>query len=259
VTERIHYSCDNKIGIITIDRPEKRNAMTSKMIDDFMSAVHSAGNDGEAHVLIITGVDGAFCSGADIKEVVAFGGGHSLPESAEDREKWWPIVECPIPVIGAIDGPAVGMGAEITSQCDIRIATSDARFVWNFALRGLVPDSGAGTWLLPRQIGMQKAFKLLYTGGQLTAEDALLSGYVDSIVPKESLMSSALGLAREISRASLFSTMKIKKLIYNGLDSARDDHVKANKIALEECFQSNDCREGMAAFLERRDAQFTGT
>ena len=118
----------------------------------------------------MTGVPGAFCAGTDLADLATVPGetrGLRGSAAEEERHHWWPIAQSRKPTIGAIDGPAVGMGAEFTSQCDIRLASPNARFAWNFVHRGLVPDTGAGTWLLPRIVGLQQALRLLYTGAMI--------------------------------------------------------------------------------------------
>ena len=158
----IRYEVSESIGTITIDRPEKRNAMTYALLNDFIDTVARAGTDPTARVIIVTGSGGSFCAGTDLADLASVpGASRGLRGTAEEGHRWWPLVACPKPVIGAIDGPAVGMGAEFTSQCDVRIATNRARFAWNFAHRGLVPDTGAGSWLLPRLIGPSAALRLL--------------------------------------------------------------------------------------------------
>ena len=182
MSEHIKYTRDGKIGTITIDRPEKKNAMTFAILFDFIEAVRHAGEDDIA-ALVITGVPGAFCAVTDLADLSTIPGAQrGLRGSAEETDKWWPIVQCPKPTIFAIDGPAVGMGAEFTSQCDIRLASTNARFAWNFVHRGLVPDTGAGTWLLPRIIGVQNALRLTYTGDMIDAAEALRLGYVLEVV-----------------------------------------------------------------------------
>ena len=206
MTDLIRYETDGAVGIVTINRPEKRNAMTYAMLGEFLERVAEAGADKSTRALIITGAPGAFCAGTDLADLATVPGAQrGLRGGSEERGRWWPIVECPKPVVGAIDGPAVGMGAEFSSQCDIRIASPKARFAWNFVHRGLVPDTGAGSWLLPRLIGTQRALKLLYTGDFLTAEEALQIGYVDQVVPSEELAGAALALARRIAEGSPFS------------------------------------------------------
>jgi len=260
MASHILYEVDDGVATITIDRPEKKNAMTYAMLGNFIEVVRRAGGDPQARVVILTGVSGAFCAGTDLSDLATIPGAErGLRGEAEDRDRWWPLVECPKPVIAAVDGPAVGMGAEFTSQCDIRIATTNARFAWNFAHRGLVPDTGAGSWLLPRLIGPAKAMRLLYTGEFLDAEEALNIGYVDSVVAPEALQDEARKLAAAIAKASPFSHARIKKLVYEGLGGDVGGHMQRHTQALAECFKSYDHQEGVAAFLERREAKFTGT
>ena len=144
-------------------------------------------------VLLITGVPGAFCAGTDLADLATIPGeNRGLRGSAEERHKWWPIAQSRKPTIGAIDGPAVGMGAEFSSQCDLRLVGTGARFAWNFVHRGLVPDTGAGTWLLPRIVGMQQALRLLYTGAMIDADEAMRLGYVLDVVPSDELVPRAI-------------------------------------------------------------------
>ena len=259
MSEYIRYAVEDGIGTITIDRPEKRNAMTYAMLGEFIETIRAAGEDPAVRVVILTGVPGAFCAGTDLADLATVPGtSRGLRGGAEERGRWWPIVECPKPVIGAIDGPAVGMGAEFTSQCDIRLATVNARFAWNFAHRGLVPDTGAGSWLLPRLIGPTRALKLLYTGDYLPAAEAVAIGYVDQLVEPAALLDEARALAKAIMRGSPFSHARIKALVYEGLGSEVAPHMQRHTQALAECFKSADHQEGVASFLERRDARFTG-
>lgn len=260
MTDLIRYDRDGAVGIVTINRPEKKNAMTYAMLGEFLERVADAGNDAETHVVVITGTPGAFCAGTDLADLATVPGAQrGLRGSAQERSRWWPIVDCPKPVIGAIDGPAVGMGAEFSSQCDIRIASPNARFAWNFVHRGLVPDTGAGSWLLPRLIGLQRALRLLYTGEFLSAEEAHAIGYVDRLVASADLLPAALSLARTIAAGSPFSQRRIKALVYEGLGAEVAEHMQRHTQALAECFKSNDHKEGVGAFLERRQANFTGT
>jgi enoyl-CoA hydratase/carnithine racemase len=150
------------------------------------------------------------------------------------------------------------MGAEFTSQCDVRFATPRTKFAWNFAHRGLVPDTGAGSWVLPRLIGPSRALRLLYSGDVLEAEEALAMGYVAKIVAPEDLAATALAEARRYLASSPFSLRRIKSLVWQGLDRRLDEHMKAHVEALSACFKSADHREGVAAFLERRPAKFVG-
>lgn len=256
----ILYEVTDGIGTITINRPEKKNAMTYAMLGEFIATIASAGADAAAKVLIITGAPGAFCAGTDLADLATIPGSQrGLRGTAGERSRWWPIIACPKPVIGAIDGPAVGMGAEFSSQCDLRLATPRARFAWNFVHRGLVPDTGAGSWLLPRLIGTTRALRLLYTGDFLTAEEAERIGYVDKVVAPDQLLPEARTLAAHIAKGSPFSQQRIKALLYEGLGRDVSEHMAAHTEALAACFKSDDHQEGVASFLERREARFTGT
>jgi len=247
------------IGLLTIDRPAKKNAMTFAVLVDFIEAVREASRDSSIAALIVTGVPGSFCAGTDLADLSTIPGEQrGLRGTAEETDKWWPLVECSKPTICAIDGPAIGMGAEFTSQCDLRIATTNAKFAWNFVHRGLVPDTGAGTWLLPRIIGLQNALRLTYTGDMIDANEALRLGYVLDVVEPDDLMNRAVALASRIALGSPHSHRLIKSLTYEGLTSSVPEHMERHTAAMSASFKSDDHREGVAAFLERRPAHFTG-
>jgi len=257
--ELIRYHAEDKVGVVTIDRPEKRNAMTYAMLGDFIETVAHADDDPDTVVLVITGVPGAFCAGTDLADLASVPGeSRGLRGSAEETHRWWPIAQARKPTIGAIDGPAVGMGAEFSSQCDIRLASTQARFAWNFVHRGLVPDTGAGTWILPRIVGTQQALRLLYTGEMIDADTALRLGYLIDVLPSEELLPAAMQLARTIANGSPHSLGLIKSLVHEGLTAPVDEHMERHTTALAACFKSDDHREGVASFLERRPAVFTG-
>lgn len=168
------------------------------------------------------------------------------------------LAGCPKPVVAAVDGMAVGMGAEFATQADLRVVSTRARFRWNFVHRGLVSDTGAGTWLLPRQIGTGPALRLLYTGEDLDADRALALGFATEVVEPEELPGAADRLARTIAAASPFALARTKRLVYDGAGLDLRAHAAATRTALTECFTSADHAEGVAAFLEKRPARFTG-
>jgi enoyl-CoA hydratase len=177
---------------------------------------------------------------------------------ADQTDVWWPLAACPKPVIAAVDGAAVGMGAEFTSQCDVRIASTRARFAWNFVHRGLVPDTGAGTWLLPKIVGLPAALRLLLSGDFLGAEEALAIGYVARVVEPEELQDAAREQASAFLRGSPFAQRAIKELVYRGLERDLTEHMRAHVEALQAAFRSEDHKEGVASFLEKREPRFTG-
>jgi enoyl-CoA hydratase/carnithine racemase len=257
----IRYEVDDRVATITIDRPEKRNAMTYAVLREFHEAVARAGADDAVHAVVLTGAGGAFCAGTDLSDLAATPeedrSGAGRPRDGSRAEPW-PLVACPKPVVAAVDGPAVGMGAEFATQCDVRLASDRARFGWNFVQRGLVPDTGAGSFLLPRLIGPSAALRLLLSGELIDAAEALRLGFVAAVVRPDELAAAAEAEARRYLAASPFAVRRVKALVYAGLARPVDEHLRETGALLEECFRSEDHREGVAAFLERRAARFTG-
>ncbi len=264
--EHIRYGVRDRVATVTIDRPEKRNAMTYADLADFVAAIRRAGADDAVRAVVVTGAGGAFCAGTDLTDLAGTPedqrGSRGRRERAVDGEDGpqppWPIVACPKPVIAAVDGPAVGMGAEFATQCDVRIASTRARFGWIFALRGLVPDTGAGTFLLPRLVGPTAASRLLFSGEIIDAAEAARLGLVTAVVEPDELAAAAEAEARRYVDASPFAIRRIKELLYAGMFRPVDEHVHETARLLQECFVSDDHREGVTAFLERRPAVFTG-
>jgi enoyl-CoA hydratase len=257
----IVYDVDSDgIATLKIDRAEKRNAMTWAMLGAFNGRIAEASAD-----------DRVRCAHRNRRRQCLLRRHrprrpfeHATDErgsrgSARTGEgAWWNLVRCPKPVIGAIDGSAVGMGAEISSQCDVRFVTQRARFAWNFSHRGLVPDTGAGSWLLPRLIGPSQALRLLYSGDFLSAEEAYRIGYANELVAPEFLLEAAKAEARRYLKSSPFSIRHIKELVWKGLERDVGAHMREHLAAMQLCFASEDHKEGVASFLERRPARFTG-
>ncbi|HEY8120950.1 MAG TPA: enoyl-CoA hydratase-related protein [Myxococcota bacterium] len=255
----ILYDVSDGIATITINRPEKRNAMSFAVLGEFIDASKRAGEDDAARVVIVTGAGGAFCAGTDLSDLASRPPeNRGLRGRADETDRWWPLVVCAKPVIAAVDGPAVGMGAEFTSQCDVRIASTRARFAWNFSHRGLVPDTGAGTWILPRLLGQARALELLYSGRFVDAQEALALGYVARVVEPEKLQAEARSLATSFLAGSPLSQRLIKELVYQSASRDFGQHMDAHTAAMKTCFASEDHREGVASFLERRPAKFVG-
>ncbi|PRZ44204.1 enoyl-CoA hydratase/carnithine racemase [Antricoccus suffuscus] len=253
----ISYDVTDGIALVTIDRPEKRNAMTYAVLGEFIEAIQRAGADDGARAVVVTGAGGAFCAGTDLGALAATPEGQRSRRDAATDEPW-PLAACPKPVVAAVDGAAVGMGAEFTVQCDARVASTRARFAWNFVHRGLVPDTGAGSWLLPRQVGLPTALRFLYSGEFVSAEEALACGYVAEVVEPDEVVPRARRLASALSQGSPFATRRVKQLVYDGLARDVPHHMDAHKATLQECFASEDHREGVASFLERREPKFVG-
>ena len=173
----ITLTVDDGVGTITIDRPEKKNAMTYAMLGELGECLVAASEHDDVRAVVLTGVAGAFCAGTDLSDLDA------TPEDQRGGtgRGGMSILDCPKPVVAAIDGAAVGMGAEFASMCDVRIASDRARFGWVFVHRGLVADTGAGTWLLPRLLGYQAAARLLFAGDIIDAATALDLGFLAEV------------------------------------------------------------------------------
>jgi enoyl-CoA hydratase/carnithine racemase len=250
----ISLGVHDHVGTITIDRPEKRNAMTYAMLRELGQAFAEASRDDAVRAVVLTGVPGAFCAGTDLSDLDA--------TPAEERSRGGlgtsAFQDCPKPVVAAIDGPAVGMGAEFTSLCDVRLASDQARFGWVFVHRGLVPDTGAGTWILPRLVGPQAAARLLFAGDIIDAAEARRIGFVDDVVPSAAVVGRAQEVAATFTVGSPFAIGETKRLLYAGLGRDWTAHVADNRAVMARCFASDDHREGVAAFLERRPPAFTG-
>lgn len=243
------------VGTITIDRPEKRNAMTYSMLGELGRAFESATNDSEVHAIVLTGVPGSFCAGTDLSDLDA------TPEDERSRGGLGQhsFLDCPKPIVAAIDGAAVGMGVEFASMCDVRIASDRSRFGWVFVHRGLVPDTGAGTWLLPRLIGVEQAARLVFSGDIVDAAEAQRIGFVSEVTSPDDVLERATAVARRFAEGSPFAIREAKRLLYDGIGRDWRSHLAANREAMARCFASDDHREGVASFLERRPANFTGT
>lgn len=257
----IRYEVDDGVATITIDRPEKRNAMTYAVLADFTDAVWRAADDDRARVVIITGAGGAFCAGTDLSELDDTPEDERGTRSRRDDERSrtpWPIVQCPKPVIAAIDGPAVGMGVEFATQADVRIASDRAKLGWIFVKRGLVPDTGAGSYLLPRIVGATEALRLLLSGDVIDADEAHRIGFVSEVVASDDLLGAARVEAVRYLEASPFAVARTKRLVYQAMAAEVAAHVAETGRLLQECFHSEDHAEGVASFLERRPARFTG-
>lgn len=251
----ISLSVSDHVGVITIDRPEKKNAVTYTMLGELGQAFGTAATDPAVRAIVFTGVPGSFCAGTDLSDLDA------TPESERSRGGLGQhaFIDCPKPIVAAIDGAAVGMGVEFASMCDVRIASDRARFGWVFVHRGLVPDTGAGTWLLPRLVGVEQAARLVFSGDIIDAAEAGRIGFVSEVTSPDLVVDRAVAVASRFAEGSPFAVREAKRLMYAGIGRDWPSHLVANREAMARCFASDDHREGVASFLERRPAEFTGT
>jgi enoyl-CoA hydratase/carnithine racemase len=246
---------------ITLDRPARLNAFTTTMMRELIEAFDQTDADDAVRAVIVTGAGRAFCAGADL------GGGGRTFDYGEQREPaairdgggqvTLRIFESKKPVIAAVNGPAVGVGVTMTLPMDIRIASSDARFGFVFARRGIVPEA-ASSWFLPRLVGVSQAAEWCFTGRVFAAEEALAGRLVSRVVPPDALLETARALAREIAdNTSAVSVAVTRALLWRMLGA--DHPMEAHKVDSRLIYQlgrSADAAEGVSAFLEKRPARF---
>lgn len=257
------YSVDGRVALMRFNRPERMNAITYEMLGEIEEAARAANADSRVRAVVVTGVGRAFSAGTDLQQLSsappAMGRAESYGHSyGEDAPAPWTFPSIAKPVIAAVNGPAVGLGAEFTLQCDLRIAAESARFGWVFVHRGLVPDTAAGSWMLSRIVGLQQAARLLFTGEIISAAEAKDIGYVLEVVPDDQLMGRAMALADSVSRGSPLAASEIKRLLYRGLVRPPMEHLSDSTATITRLFQSEDFKEGVRAFLEKREPDWPG-
>ncbi|MBA3741388.1 enoyl-CoA hydratase/isomerase family protein [Sporichthya sp.] len=219
---------DGPIGWLTLNDPERLNPVTRARVAELNVAARALSDRDDVHVVVIQGAGRAFCAGADVSQGqpaadrrVPLGGGALLPGAPAD----WTLAGMRQPVIAMIRGAAVGFGLELALQADIRIASEDAKFVAPFAKLGIISDTGTGTWLLPRLIGWSKAAELYYTGRKVLAPEALELGLVNDVRPEADLLDFTRALAEQIAENSPWSLRIMKRLIFDGLQHSRGEHL----------------------------------
>jgi enoyl-CoA hydratase len=246
------------VEVVTIDRPEARNALTHTTYAELEHAVRST----SARCLVITGADPAFCSGDDVRKVMAPVGQANPAERLARQPRITPaaqaLLHSDVPIVAAVNGPAVGWGMELSLMCDLRVASERARFGELFVLRGLVSDV-AGLGRLASLVGREHAAELLYTGRVIDAEEAYRIGLVSRVVPHDELLPAALDLAARIARNPPLAVRTIKQGLRSALDPDWEELGRWVSANLARLFTTNDHREGVASFLEKRPPNFTGT
>lgn len=262
--EQIRYEVAEGIATITLNRPEKLNAVTSTLIQELITAFEAADGDDAARVVIVTGAGRAFCAGADLSAgTQTFDGARrGRPQADGEHRDGGGLVALRIydlkkPVIAAINGPAVGFGITMTLPMDIRIASSAARMGFVFARRGVVPEA-CSTWFLPRLVGMQRAAEWVYTGRVFDAAEALAGGLVSRVVAPEALLPTARALSREIAdHTSGVSVALARQMMWKllGADHPMEGH-RLDSRGMDWTGRSADAREGIASFLEKRPPRF---
>lgn len=249
-----------QIGTITFNRPDMLNALSQLGFREFIQALKEIDADDGIRVVVITGAGRAFSAGLDIDEAR-----QGPPETGlqavplQDTVAWIPHVMRNMrkPIIASINGAAAGGGFTIALACDIRIASEDAKLGAGFVRVGLIPELGS-SYTLPRLIGIAKACELIFTGKTMDAKEAKAIGLVNEVVPKDELTAATYKMAAEITKAAPIALQLAKKALYQGLDSDLVAQLQFEQLGQSTCFKSEDFKEGIQSFLEKRKPVFKG-
>lgn len=254
----LNLEIENSVAVLTIQRPEALNALNDQVLNELYENFKKVDENKSIRVLIVTGAgEKAFVAGADIKGFESMTSEQSAI-FAEKGQKIFRFLEVlRVPVIAAVNGFALGGGFELALACDFIIASQKAKFGLPEVTLGLIPGFG-GTQRLARHIGIGRARELTYTGRMITADDGFQMGFVNRVVPPESLMSVCKEIAVEIAQRAPVAVTKAKEAINMGTDMPIDEGLHEERSAFSELFRTSDLREGLKAFVEKRKAVFKG-
>ncbi len=264
--EQITYEKSDGVATITLNRPERMNAFTPLMLDEWLAALTNAHTDDEVRVVILTGTGRGFCTGADISR-----GGEGLSlvdrsrshvenrnflrDSVQRIPRLVSIMEKPY--IAAVNGAAVGAGMDMASMCDLRFAADTARFGMTYVRMGLIPGDG-GCYFLPRIVGMARALDLIWSGRLFDAQEALAMGYVSAVVPADQLLEYTREYATRLVKGPAVAIQQAKRLAYRSQELSLDAALDLAQQAMFIAQSTEDSREGPRAFVEKREPEFKG-
>lgn len=254
---QIAYTTADGVATLRLDRAEKLNSFTARMAEETIHALHAAQADEAVRAVVITGTGRAFCAGQDLAEAIA--PGVRIEDVVE--QQYNAIVriirQLPKPVLASVNGVAAGAGANLAYACDLTFAAESAVFVQSFIHIGLIPDSG-GTFTLPRLVGMQQAFGQMILADKLTATKAAELGMIWKVVPDAALEEEVMSVARKLATMPTLAIALTKYALNRSQGSDLEQHLLVEAELQAIAGRSADSREGVAAFLEKRPATFTG-
>jgi enoyl-CoA hydratase/carnithine racemase len=260
------FEKDGHVALIKLNRPNRMNAISSEMLGLLGDALKDIDDDPEIRVIVVTGEGRGFCSGLDMKDATAGKGiGGSGTLSAGGGASHLSTREIPtvtlnridVPIICALNGAAAGYGLDLALGCDMRIMSDTAKLLPGFAKRGIIPESG-GTWYLPRLVGWAKACEIGFLAEDINADRALELGLVNKVVPADQLLNETMDWAARIAQNAPLGIRAMKRLYRHGLTEDFESHTHHVLMQLLLLFRSDDFKEGMMSFMEKREPLFTG-
>ena len=288
--DQVLHRLESGVAWITLNRPEAHNAITPDQRNRVIELLKAAGTDLATRAVVLTATGKGFCTGADLRatrpeaarsETASETASEAAPEAAPEADAAYEaaperalggvarmieegaqrliaaILDCPKPVIAAVNGTAAGIGAHMAFACDLVIAAEGSKFIEVFVRRGIVPDGG-GAYLLPRLVGLQKAKELVFFGDDVPALEAARLGLVNKVVPSDQLESEARAWAERLAQGPTQALGLAKGLLNRSLDSDRAGSFRDEAVAQERTMSTADANEGIAAFAERRKPEFRG-
>lgn len=272
--QSVAFKKEDHMATITLNRPEVLNALNQQMEKELAQAIYQASQDEEIRVLIIRGAGRAFCAGVDFRfgmikaKEVEIEKAAALSDSRQDLEKGKllstvknhaviMLQNLEKPTIAIVNGAAVGFGFDLALACDMRIGSPEARFSVAFTKMGLPPDSG-GSWLMPRIMGLGRALEYIFTGDTIDAEEAYRIGILNRLVPAERLEEEAISLANKIANGPPIAHRLAKMQVYKGLDTDLETAMAFAAACVSIALSSEDHKEGIKAFADKRIPEFKG-
>lgn len=257
--ETILSETSDGVRTITLNRPDDLNAVDDRVTKELQAELKAAAKDKATRCLVLTGAGRAFCAGQDLKAVMSREAAFDFTEAL--RRRYNPVIlalrSLEIPVIAAVNGVAAGAGWSMALACDLRIASSKAKFVGAFSKIGLVPDSGM-TWTLPRLVGTAKALEITWFGEARSAEEALGLGLVNKVVEPDQLAESTRQWATALAKGPTRALGLIKRAIYSGMGRGLEEQLEYEAMVQGIAGETKDYAEGVKAFIEKRPPEFKG-
>ncbi len=259
--DAVLYDVTDHVATITFNRPEQQNTISSEMLDSLTEMLLQADADVDVRAIVITGSGKFFCAGLDLRGsdiTNNLSEGNRQPANLDLRNTPPTVLHnLDTPTIAAINGSAAGYGMDLALGCDIRIMADTAKLAAAFTARGVVPESG-GTWILPRLIGWSKASEIIFTGKTLTAAECEEMGLVSRVVNNNEVLAETIEMGKAIAKNAPLAVQASKRMMRMGMNENFNDHVHHVFLQLLPLFQSDDFKEGMASFLEKRAPDFKG-